>query len=353
MPVKSFACYTGGTTKRSTYKGLLCYPGAPFPTIQHTILDLTLDASNLYAVGAQSYGSYYKAAISKISLSGDNITTATYEPVADSKGYWIAVCVNGQFVYVAGTIIYSSENYYRAVIQKLNISDLSLVWEYKFPLQAYNCEMRDIDIDTTDVYGVKESYTGTAIERVRVAITDGSEVWRLGPTTLGGIGIICNVNKVYLTKGYKTIEDITKSTGAETDRLYNFEPGNFARGVISGSDLYLCGYYYHAGLWNPSIHKIDTLTWTQTWKYTDALTNITYYNCIKDDNGVYALSYESSSTVLGIDLSGNLIWKKTALSGYSAWCGITQLGDYLYIGINKSGMGVVQKRLKTTGELTS
>jgi hypothetical protein len=324
------------------------------PTIPHTVLDLATDGSFLFAVGAQIYGAYYKAAVSKVSMGGVVLLTTTYEPVVNSKGYWIAVCVSGSFVYIAGTIKYAGESYYRAVIQKLNISDLSLVWEYKFPLQAYNCEMRDIDVDATDVYGVKESYAGTAIGRVRIAIADGSEIWRLGPTTLGGIGIICNASKVYLTKlsgSSKAIEDITKSTGAETDRT--FEAGNFARGVISGSDLYLCGYYSHAGLMNPSIHKIDTLTWAQTWKYTDALTGITYYNCISDSNGVYALSYEASSIVLGLDLSRNLIWKKTALAGHSAWCGITQSGTCLYIGIYKSGIGVIQKRLKSTGELVT
>jgi len=323
--------------------------------IPHNIFDLTTDGDYLYAAGDLVYDGYYKAAITKLTMGGVIVLTATYEPVLNSKGWWGAVCVSGNFVYVAGTIIYPTEGFYRAVIQKLNKGDLSLVWEYKFPLQTVDCEMRDIDVDATDVYGIKETYTGTAIGRVRISIADGSEVWRLGPTTLAGLGMICNGSNVYLTKGHspKVIEDITKSSGAETDRT--FESGDFARGVISGSDLYVCGYWSNAGVWNPSIHKIDTLTWTQTWKYADALTNSYYRNCVKDDDGVYGYGVFTGPLpyLVCVDLDGNLVWKKSIAGGYSCLNGITQNGSYLYVAFHKSNIGTIQKRLKSTGELVS
>jgi len=329
-------------------------PSVPWtPEPLHAIYDLTTDGSYLYAAGYLPYGGgKCKAAITKLTMGGVIVATATYEPVVNSTNWWGAVCVDGHFVYVGGTVIYPTEGFYRAVIQKLNISDLSMVWEYKFPLQGYNCDMRDIDIDATDVYGLKESYTGVSIGRVRVAIADGSEVWRLGPTTLAGLGIICNASNVYLTKwnsGPKAIEDITKATGAETDR--NFESGNFTRGVISGTDLYLCGYYFHVGQWYPSIHKIDTLTWTQTWKYSDAALDFYYSNCVKDGDGVYAISAETMTVqLLKLDLNGNLVWKKTVSITNKALYGITQYGSYIYIGIYWT-VGAIERRFKSTGEL--
>jgi hypothetical protein len=216
--------------------------------------------------------------------------------------------------------------------------------------------MRDIDVDDTDVYGVKEDYTGTSLGRVRIAISDGSEVWRLTGTTLAGIGIICNSTQVYLTKGQtpKAIEDIVKSTGAVTTRTFATESGNFARGVIDGTDLYLCGYWQNAGLWNPTVHKINTSAWTQTWKYTDDLTLAYLTNCVKDESGIYVLGapgYTTNVVLLKLDLAGALVWKETVTGGYGALYAITQLGDYLFIGFHKAGIGTVQKRLKSTGEL--
>ncbi len=335
--------------------------------ILHTIRDLTTDDYNLYACGMlYTDATHYKAAFSRINMKGRLSGTVTYQPVV-SDGYWNAICVDGNYIYVGGSIRYTGENVNRAVIHAYKKSDSSFVWEYKYPLQTTAGIMYDIDIDANGIYGLAYYDSGFGMGRCRVALGTGAETWQATiedtnhdytPTT-AGVGIICDSNMVYITKGNnltKKIDNIYMSNGTVLTESTLLSNGQLMRGcVVPGTDdyFYICGYYY-TGNWNPSIMKVCPGTSTIDWEYSYTNQTGMFYNCIADIDRVYAIGMFSQPILIAID-GLTLKWTQTIANTYTSVNGITQSGGYLYNGINlnSNNTGLIQRRSKTTGELVN
>jgi hypothetical protein len=314
-------------------------------------VDMCMDSSHIYVCGYKITGGDYTCRLVKLSKETFAVVDSVeYDAsVGSAVEKYEGVKVDGTYVYLCGYGKSSSEGF---VHKRLKTDLSSLEATYTYAVAAVDCYLREPEIDKDYVY-VVGLQGAAAVVKVKLNIADLSLVWEYHNTATNPNGLVQSGNFIYLIKHYGglcSVEKVNKTTAAAT--THNYNNGALYRGSTDDEHIYAVGVSPSSGDVQGAVFKILLADMSKVWMYqrnTTSPGNDQEYRCRFDGNYVYSIgTTNGADTVLTRltpdgDLDGEEI-----LSGKLAGYTLLEEDTLIYLAYwnTAEALGFVESRFK-------